>query len=42
MNVHLAKMAELKKIKREFSPTDQTNTPPNSDILIFADYVLID
>lgn len=35
MNVHLARMAELKKIKREFSPVDQTNTPPNSDILIY-------
>lgn len=40
MNVHLARMAELTKIKREFSPIDQTNTPPKSD-LIFADYVLI-
>lgn len=43
MNVHLARMAELKKkIKREFSLIDQTNTPPNSDSLIFADYVPTD
>lgn len=40
MKVYVASKAE--KNKTQVSPIDQTNTPPNSDSLIFADYVPTD